>query len=100
MPVPWTRPTIEHALYYLNELIKLDPDAMHALVETRHPCNEALADHPTTQVIENSDGTTSVGLVGILNGLFGVDDDGWGPFTANFDNDRLVSFTMTTHRRS
>lgn len=76
----------------LNEAVKLDPAAMHALVESRVPCNEALADHPTIQVSvydertgEPTPGQFKVGILGILNGLFGTDSAGWGCITANFE---------------
>lgn len=99
--MPWNPVTPDDAITYLNELVKLDPKAMNALVETRHPCNQALADHPTAQVATSNGGLASVGLLGILNGLFGVDEDGWGPITANFDNDgALTNFTKTEPRKS
>ena len=97
----WNPVTVDAAIAYLNELVKLDPKAMHALVETRHSCNQALADHPTAQVATSNGGLASVGLLGILNGLFGVDEDGWGPITANFDDQGiLTSFTRTDPRKT
>lgn len=96
--MPWNPVTVDDALAYLNELVKLDPRAMHSLVECRHLCNQSLADHPTAQVATSNGGIASVGLLGIINGMFGVDEDGWGPITANFDGDILVSFTKTAPR--
>lgn len=54
---------------YLNELLKLDYQAVFALIKCRVPCNEALINHPTVQVVEDSDGNSVFGLLGILNGL-------------------------------
>jgi len=69
----------------LNEIAKHDPVAMGKLIEARVPCNEALADHPTVQV-DAHEGSPTVGLLGILNGLVGTIDDGpkkgWGLITA------------------
>lgn len=75
--------TLEEVVAFLNELVVIDRAAMTALVETRVPCNEALADHPTVQVSCREDGAR-VGLLGILNGLFGVDERGYGAIGAQF----------------
>lgn len=90
------------ALRVLNEAYAADPAAMHAMVNLRVPCNDALADHPTIQVGANqfSDALRfDVGIVGILNGIFeaatgerlavSISDDGEGivvgfvPYTPN-----------------
>lgn len=62
---------------------------MQALVESRVPCNDALADHPTVQVGEGPGGRPVVGLLGILNGL--VSD---GLLCAVYDDEsgKLLSF--------
>ena len=80
-------------LAVLNEMVAMDPEAAHALVEQRVPCNKALQGHPTIQV--QVDGTKAkVGLLGVLNGLFGADEEGWGPIAACFDDDtgKLTGF--------
>lgn len=86
-----TSTTPEDVVNLLNEAVKLDPQAMYALVEARVPCNEALADHPTIQVSAYDEqtgkptpGQFRVGILGLLNGLFGTDSVGWGFITANF----------------
>jgi len=84
---------------YLNELLKLDPDAVYQLIETRLPCNKALADHPTVQVHTKEDGTYAVGLLGILNGFVGTDTDGWGFICASYDDaGKLLEFKRTPPR--
>lgn len=73
---------------FLNSLMAIDKEAIARLLWNRVPCNQALADHPTVQVVSEvttKGKTTTVGLLGILNGLFGVDKDGYGPITAHFD---------------
>ena len=77
--------TIGEVIHLLNELIDLDRPAMGALFANRVPCNPSLADHPTVQV-GMQHGGYHVGLMGILNGLFGVDDNGWGPIALVFDD--------------
>lgn len=68
---------LDAAIEFINELIETDREAITALWQNRVPCNQALADHPTVQVGEEN-GRFVVGLLGILNGLFGVDETGTG----------------------
>lgn len=72
-----TRPDLELAdriIDLMNEALKLDPEAVTALIGSRVPCNEALADHPTIQT-GMLECRRLVGMLGFLNGLCGV----WGP---------------------
>lgn len=89
----------------LNQLTKIDPMAMHAMVNMRTLCNGKLADHETVQVQNHANGVDfEVGTLGILNGLFGVFPDGpkkgFGPITAVFNErtGRLMGFTLTPKR--
>ena len=68
------RPLLDarEAVRRLNAILECDTDALSRLIETRVPCNGRLADHPTVQVRDVGDGYR-VGLLGILNGLFGDD---------------------------
>lgn len=89
--------TITEVVALLNELVALDPDAMHALVESRVPCNDALADHPTVQVSSRVDGDGSgyeFGILGALNGLFGTDGISYGAISASFNEGRLTNFNV------
>lgn len=61
--------TVEEAADFLNQLAEIDPEAIHHLVESRVPCSRELADHPTVEIAEIG-GLTSVGILGILNGMF------------------------------
>lgn len=84
----------------LNEIASHDLEALHQLIETRVPCNEALANHPTVQVQKAADGNGYVvGILGLLNGLVGAMDDGpkkgWGFVAASYDEDKLVKFMRT-----
>jgi hypothetical protein len=83
---------VEATLAFLNELTALDPKAMEALVGLRAPCNEALLNHPTVQVTDyHDDKIPRVGILGLLNGLFGTYEDGpkkgWGPIAAYWEKD-------------
>lgn len=79
---------------FLNQLHTADPRAIHALTETRVLCNEALASHPTCQAAETTDGP-KVGLLGVLNGLCGVDARGWGVIAGQYgEQDELLGFVV------
>ncbi len=79
----------------MNELLEMDPVAVSALCHVRVPCNETLAAHPKVQVALLRDPAEaagdadeySFGLLGLLNGLGGVDYMGRGAIAAYFDDD-------------
>lgn len=89
---------VDRFLTFLNELVLLDREAVENLIETRVKCNQQLASHPTVQVMNAAEGAPIVGLLGILNGLVGVQPEGsvnpgWGYIAASFDdNEKLVKF--------
>jgi len=77
---------VDDVLRVLNGAVMADADAMRALIFNRVECNRQLADHPTIQV----DGYTKpgkyfVGLLGVINGLFGIGKDGMGSIAAEFE---------------
>lgn len=87
--------TVDDTIATLTDIAETDPVAMGKLLEARVTCNDALADHPTVQVgqrnPDNDDYT--VGILGILNGLFGCDEDQWGYIAAIVDeNGRCTGF--------
>jgi hypothetical protein len=81
--------TVLAVIDLLNEASKLDPTAIHALVNYHVPCNYELADHPTIPVGVTEDGDPEIGLLAIINGLFGVDEDVRGSVIAEFPNGPL-----------
>ena len=91
---------IERTITFLNELKDADSQAVKALIETRVPCNETLADHPTVQVqAREGEPGLCVGLLGVLNGLIGADTDGWGFICVKLDDDgNIVEFMRTPPR--
>lgn len=80
----------EKIVNFLNELVEIDKPALAALITNRVPCNEDLADHATVQVMSRNDGF-SVGLLGVLNGLCGIYENGYGPIAAEFDEGKIPS---------
>lgn len=80
---------IDDVIDFLNDLVEKDEHFVRMLVRTRVPCNQAIADHPTVQVGERSESSKlllgdgaerpyEAGFLGVLNGLFGVDEKDWG----------------------
>lgn len=92
---------IEYVINFLNELTKIDKNAIEKLIECRVLCNEKLAEHESVQVVanmeENAGKSYSVGILGILNGLVGVhDESGWGYIAAVYDdNGKFEKFEQT-----
>lgn len=87
--------SVQDVIDLLNELNRMDGDVVSALVNTRYRCNDAVVRHPTVQV-DSSEGSPRLGFVGLLNGLFGVDEGGYGPLTAVMDaRNKVVRFQRT-----
>lgn len=79
---------------FMNELVKADHEAITSLINNRVECNEALAQHPTIEVML-LDNKYLVGLLGILNGICRTNDKSAGPICAAFeDNGNLAFFTI------
>jgi hypothetical protein len=97
------------AIELLNEFLARDPAAISGLFRHRVRCNSELAVCPGVQVghgpcaAEERFGETglaagqfNVGILGVLNGLFGADDRGLGLITACYDADGAVGCFMRT----
>lgn len=93
--------TVDDAIRVLNEAVAADQDAISHLVNDRVACGQELADHPTIQVAVHGPADHSVGLLGILNGIFGADADGWGFITAGSEDDgTVIQFMRTPPRKA
>ena len=75
--------TLDEVIASLNEIYAADPEAMKLLIESRVPCNSELVDHPTVQCISFNN-IHKVGILGVLNGIFGADERGIGAIAAHF----------------
>ena len=101
--------TPEDAIAVLNRIHAADPTVLPRLIRYRVPCNETVAGDPTVHVgLDQTDKTMmTVGLLGILNGIFGADEaTGYGPILAYYDGvgdlDRfeLTDFAAIAEKRS
>ncbi len=79
--------TVDDAIAILSQIAETDPVAMSHLLACRVECNKALIDHPTVQVRSDNGERGTVSILGIINGLFGVDEDEWGYIAAIIDDD-------------
>ena len=87
--------TIQGTVDFLNSLLAIDRQAITALFSMRMACNTDLADHETVQVgVEGN--YAQVGMIGVLNGLFGKDQYGWGHISADYDNGMIIKFRLLT----
>lgn len=104
------------AIEVLNRIHELDPTVLPALIRHRTRCNQALADDPTVQVGPRTVGHEyqpthptmgcnlcgrepgsdahvvreegyEVGILGIINGIFGTNGDGKGWIAARMNAD-------------
>jgi hypothetical protein len=76
---------VDDVITLLNELTEIDPEAVTRLIQTRVACNKKIADHLSVQVLVDDLGAYWVGFLGFVNGLFGVDKDGFGPIAALYE---------------
>lgn len=90
-PRPASKKLAAHIVTLLNEAMALDAVAVQELVDHRVPCSKPMAAHPEIQC-----GTRrrrrghcyTVGVLGLLNGLVGVDANGWGIIAAVYETSR------------
>lgn len=98
-PISKFKDDVDPVISFLNELVQIDPQAVDALVRNRVPCNAAMADHPTVQCGKRAEGGFEVGMLGVLNGIFGADHDGWGFICVMYEDDgRIRRFERTPPR--
>ena len=61
--------TLEKVVDYLNELLKLDKEAIEKLMKFRVNVNDEVADNTNCVCLEDSVGELQVGPLGIVGGL-------------------------------
>ena len=81
--------TIEQAIERLNSALEHDPDAVGKLMDYRVPCNEKLCyEHPHVQTrLFAGDAVATVGMLGLLNGIFGVEPATAGYIAVELDSE-------------
>ncbi len=95
------RPIAVAVVQLMNEALALDPIAVGKLANFRTPCNGALAGHESIQAGRYPDpgGPTTVGLLGILNGIAGADEATLGAVAAIVEDDgSVIGFRVLEER--
>ena len=82
--------SVAEAVAVLNRIHETDPFVLPALVRHRVTSCKALGDDPTVQCGPEPD--NEVGLLGIINGIFGVDGNGYGHIGAVYNEGQLLFF--------
>lgn len=72
---------VDEAIRVLNEALEADPKAVARLLEASVVVNDDLAAHPTIQCGVD-DGVVRLRPLGLINGLFGIHENGWGYIAA------------------
>lgn len=89
--------TAEDVVCLLNELLDIDSIATKKLIEHRVSCNKNVVNHPYIQVNCDDSKNPKVGLLGFLNGLFGVNENGAGCIVVKYtdaDCNNIIHFTV------
>lgn len=98
-------PDTDRVIAFLNEALELDRKAISDLVNFRVSCNSSIDAHPTIQAgPDKPGGHSTVGMLGILNGMCGTIDGprlkGWGPISALLERDGTVAKFVRTESRT
>lgn len=88
--------TVQQAVDLLNEALEIDREAIETLFSQRVAASKALGEHPTIQILTHPGGERTLGVLGLLNGIFGVDAEQWGFIASCHDDetDRLIKFIV------
>jgi hypothetical protein len=87
--------TLHEVADFLNSLLEIDPSTINSMFSMRMFCSKDLANHPAVQVANPKNWIPYVGFIGILNGLFGANENGWGRIAAQYsDNNKIEKFII------
>jgi len=65
----------QYVVDFLNELLRLDKYALTDMMSERITVNKGLKNHPLLKTKELVEGVREVGLLAIINGLFGLEGE-------------------------
>ena len=85
--------TPKQVINLLNTVLKNDYRTISALFDIRIFCNAKIAKHKTIQVMELR-GNYMLGFIGLLNGMFGIDKEGYGGIEIQYEGTKLKKFTL------
>ena len=87
------------AVRVLNSALDADPQCLQGILRFSLVCSEAMAEHPTVQVQAYGDEPPRLSPLGLINGLFGMDDrTGYGHISMFVSDDNSIEgFVLTDH---
>lgn len=95
--------TPKQVVALLNSLLEIDRRAVSKLFDAQVSCNRGIALHPTVQVRQlrvnqyRPRDAWKVGVLGLINGMFGVHPNGYGPIARVIRNNGIIqSFVLTS----
>lgn len=88
--------SVQGVVDLLNVALRMDEQAVSDLIGERITVNKDLANHPTIQCVETGRGRFEIGMLGFLNGLFGIDEKMRGAIEAVVDekSKRITEFRV------
>ena len=86
---------VECAINVLNEALELEPVAITDLLLHRVSIGPGLATHPSIQCLAAGPDSYKVSALGLINGLFGADENDWGFIYAHVDDSGVITHFST-----
>ena len=65
----------QYVVDFLNQLLQMDKYALTDMMSERISVNKELKNHPTVLVKELVEGVPEIGLLSIINGMFGLEGE-------------------------
>lgn len=65
----------QYVVDFLNQLLRLDKYALTDMMSERISVNTELKNHPTVQFKELVEGVPEIGLMSVINGMFGLEGE-------------------------
>lgn len=90
--------TPKQVIDFLNKALKNDPIAISSLFQIRVYCNIKTAKHKSIQVAKTGKDSYVVGLIGLLNGMFGSNKEGWGCIAIKCKGTEIKKFILLKER--
>ena len=83
---------LSHAVIFLNNILAKDPELINDLIFKRFDCKDTILNE-TEIPTRKENGSCSVNIIGIINGLFGFNGI-TGPLGYVLKNDKIVEFVI------
>lgn len=85
----YNQESAQQAVDVLNQALAADPKAIQLLFDHRVSVSDAVAEHESIMV-RTQHGKHSLGILGLLNGIMGLNEKGTGPIKAEVDDNGMI----------